>query len=178
MRLITALALLLPLVSCGPAGDTGTRHEGPPLRVGVWGVHYWPTANATMRLYLRETMEEHVALLNRHLHGEAPPNDPRVHFYQIRTELLLAYRVAQNAYSSSVPLPLILPVGTPGNGVAFIHPWDGSLHIWAGALLQADQLAHGLLHVVIGPDPGHLDPRWPRLLAEDWTLSFVIAARR
>ena len=169
-----AAALLILLVGCGSA-DSGTRHAGPDARVGQWRIHHWPQANNGMRLYLRETVELHDALLSRFLLGDSVP-PTALHFYQTPQEWHAARNAVASIYGRVASIRNV--GGQPINPLVFFHPFDLSIHCYAGTKLEAEGLGHAMLHAAIGEDLFHLDPRWQRFLGEDAALSIVIRMRR
>jgi hypothetical protein len=175
----SALLALVLLAACGPA-DTGSRHDGPDALVNEWAVYWWDGTNATTRLWLLETVQEHDLLLRRHLNGEPIPRT-RIHFYPTQQDWQAAFSTARQLYR---PKPVALSSAhlSAVIGWAFIVPFDRSLHVWAGPKLEAHQLGHAMLHAVIGEDwptcAAHFDPRWQSFLSRQTILSTTIASRR
>ena len=167
-----ALALALALAACNTS--TGTRHSMPDYKLGKWNLYWWALATSTERAWIIEAASEHRALLNADLNGEPVP-ETNVILYRARRELAVARASVQSNYGIT---PAYHTSGLQFSGIGFLHPWTNAVHIWAGNKLECDQLAHLMLHAVIADEVQHLDPRWPRLVFDDYLLSVGIAARR
>lgn len=169
----TAMLVLVLLAGCST--DTGTRSAPPHARVSSWSLWFWPGANATQRLWLKETATETDALLRSHLHGEVVPAAKLV-FYELQSGMLIAHNALTTTYGYRLPLAtnsLRLSVG-------FVDPFTRDVHYWVRSGLrkyEGEELAHLMLHAVID-DPLHWDPRWQTYASDAWFLQQRIAARR
>jgi len=167
----SAFVLCLILFACGPAVDTGSRKPTAPGFYRGWSINWWQGADPTTQIYLQETTQEFVDLLNRNMAAGTVVRG-EIHFYQTLSDLVLALNATASAYQ-------LAPRWVGGNnGAGWVHPLDGSIHVWAMPKLEGSvAFAHLLLHTAIG-DWKHADSRWGQYSFDALLLSLSIAGRR
>jgi len=164
----TALIVFaLSFVSCA---DTGSRHAVDQEYIRGLGITFPIDARPHEREWMRETLEEHIKIVEKHS-GRTYLPYIRVEFVRTQADLHRKYIDFVNRFPTNKPQPIF---GCTAMG--FYHA--DSLFTVGGPKWEGPDLAHHLWHIVEDPDILHLDGRWQKLLWDDIAMSMWLAGKR